>query len=41
MLPSSPVETVPLPTAEELNELALKNEAENEDNLLDATAGSG
>jgi len=33
MLPSSPVETVPLPTAEELNELALKNEVEDQDDL--------
>jgi hypothetical protein len=31
MLPSSPVETVPLPSAEELNALALKNEVEDEE----------
>jgi hypothetical protein len=31
MLPSSPVETVPLPTAEELNALAMKNEVEDEE----------
>jgi hypothetical protein len=31
MLPSSPVETVPLPSAEELNALVLKNEVEDEE----------
>lgn len=30
MLPSSPIETAPLPTAEELNEMALENEVEYE-----------
>jgi hypothetical protein len=41
MLPSSPVESAPLPTAEELNELALRNEGEDEDDLLSATVGGG
>jgi hypothetical protein len=41
MLPSSPVENAPLPTAEELNDLALRNEADDEGDLFSATTGRG
>jgi hypothetical protein len=35
MLPSSPVDTVPLPTAEELSKLALENEVDDEGDFRD------